>query len=94
VTSTIDSEQDSEEREESEQMFKKLDKDGSGKLDVKELLLFESGHFYTVDAMEKFMQLADTDGDQHVTVAEFHSAHKEEDEASFHFMEMAQHHEL
>mmetsp|Transcript_47009 Transcript_47009/g.90705 ORF Transcript_47009/g.90705 Transcript_47009/m.90705 type:complete len:114 (+) Transcript_47009:1-342(+) len=76
-------------------MFKKLDEDGSGKIDVKELLRWESGHVNDHDVMERFMQLADTNGDQHVTVEELHAAHeKGGNPAEIYFEEMAEHHEL
>lgn len=78
-----------------EQTFKFLDKDGSGKLDLKELFAWESGHVGIGRTMESFLKLADADSDQHVTVEELHAAHeKEEHDARFHFMSMVEHHEL
>jgi len=78
--------------------FNKLDKDGSGKIDMKELLSLESGHVHILEDMESFIQFADTDGDQHVTIEELHAAHgtfgNEEHNAEYYFMEMVQHHEL
>jgi len=87
-----DAEQESLDREE----FKKLDKDGSGKLDVKEVLTRESGHLYTMEALETFMKLADADSDHHVTIEELHAVHEKGQEALLdaNFMEMVQHHEL
>jgi len=78
------------------QTFKQLDKDGSGKLDLKELLAWESGHVHTAEAMESFMQHADKDKDQHMTLEELQEAHGGDDEhdTKIYFVEMAQHHEL
>jgi len=78
-----------------EKVFKKTDKNGDGKIDLEELVYWEAGHVHTAEAMESFMALADTDSDQHVSIDELHAAHgKDENEAKYHFMEMAQHHEL
>jgi len=78
-----------------EDMFHKTDKDGSGKVDMNELLSWESGEVQVVKEMEGFMKLADTDGDQHVTSAELLATDgADENTAHLHFMEMIQHHEL
>jgi len=75
--------------------FELVDKDGNGKIDLKELLVWESGQFYAHANIEKFMRLADTNGDQHVTVEELHAAHeKGGNPAEIYFEEMAEHHEL
>jgi len=79
------------------QMFKKLDKDGSDQLDLKEMLAWESGHIHTVEAMKKFVQMADQDKDQHLDLRELQEAHggnEEDDEAKYYFLEVGQHHEL
>jgi len=81
------------------QTFKKLDKDGSGKIDVKELLPYESGHVHILQDIESFMNFADTNGDQHMTIEELHAAHgtpgdEEKRAVQYYFMEMVQHHEL
>jgi len=77
------------------QTFEKLDKDGSGKIDEKEMFFWESGHIRSLQAMEGFMKLADNNSDQHVTIEELHAVHgKEEHGTKYHFMEMIQHHEL
>jgi len=83
-----------EERSEHDlQTFKQLDKDGSGKIDKKELLLLESGHLNRLQDSESFMKLADTDSDQHVTIEEMHAAHGKDD-GKFHFIDWIQHNEL
>jgi len=77
------------------QMFQRLDRDESGKLDTKELLPWESGRFHVLHDMQSFMHFADTDGDVHLTIEELTAMHGNEDHnAQHHFMEMIQHHEL
>lgn len=76
--------------------FKKLDKDVSGTLDLEELLPWESGHVYTMESMEQFMQVADINRDQHVTVDELQASDTWENhgDARYYFMEMFQKLEL
>jgi len=74
-------------------LFQKLDEDGSGKINMKELLVWESWHINFAGAIENFMQLADTDSDQHVTIEELQAA-TEKEETKYKIMEMAQHHEF
>lgn len=76
------------------QTFKKIDKDGSGKLDEQELMPWVSGHFQKKQDMKSFMQLADTNSDQHVTLEELDAVHGKEHHAHDHFNDMVRHHEL
>merc|ERR1712008_401266 len=71
------------------EMFKKLDKDGNGKLDLKEMFDYESGHIYTRKAMDQFMQHADVNKDGHVSVDELQASHMwEHSDAQYYLMEM------
>jgi len=77
------------------QTFKDLDTDGSGKLDLQELIVWESGQMSTEEAMRDLMNIADTDSDQHITVEEVVAAQgKDEGNANFYFMDWIKHHEL
>lgn len=76
-------------------MFKTLDKDGNGKLNLQELLVWESGHYQVKEAMVDLMKVADTDKDKHVTMDEIIAAQEsDESNANFHFMDWIKHHEL
>jgi len=76
-------------------LFKKCDEDSNGKIDVKEMAEYDSGHINAAEELEAFFKLADTNSDQHVTVEELHAAHEhEENEAKYVFVGMVQHHEL
>mmetsp|Transcript_131760 Transcript_131760/g.262926 ORF Transcript_131760/g.262926 Transcript_131760/m.262926 type:complete len:286 (-) Transcript_131760:293-1150(-) len=76
--------------------FRKLDKDGSGTLDLEELKAWESGHFHTTEALQKLVEAADKDHDLHLTSDEMAAAHSTiaGSDAHYHFMEWAEHHEL
>merc|ERR1712008_102276 len=75
--------------------FKRIDRDGSGKIDMDEMMSWESGHIHTLEELESFMQLADADADQHVTVEELHALHgNKKYRAPYYFGEMVYHHEL
>jgi len=76
--------------------FKKLDKDGSGTLDVDELKHWESERFHTIEAMKKLMEIADKDNDLHLTLEEIDAAYStiSSSDAQYHFMEWAENHEL
>lgn len=76
--------------------FANLDKDSSGKLDLEELKAWESGTFHTEEAMKKFIELADKDGDMHVTHEEMQAAREQigGSDAQYHLMEWAEHAEL
>jgi len=87
-------EETGETSEEYLETFKKLDTDGSGKLDEQELLPWESGHFHKKQDMENFMQLADTNSDQHVTWEELNAVQEEDHGAEYHFDEMIRHYDL
>lgn len=76
--------------------FKKLDKDGSGTLDLAELRAWESGHYHAREAFEKLMQIADKDHDGHTTAAELLAARiaLAGTDAHYHLLEWSEHHEL
>merc|ERR1719195_125378 len=76
--------------------FRKLDKDGSGKLDLEELKAWESGRFHTHQAMQSFFEKADTNNDLHLSAEELAAAHGiiSGSDAQYHFVEWAEHHEL
>lgn len=82
--------------EEEQADFAKLDKNKDGYLDLEELKAWESGKFHTEQAMQKLFEIADRDGDMHVTADELDAA-KEQiagSDAQYHLMEWAEHHEL
>jgi len=81
---------------EEEADFKKLDKDGSGTLDLAELKVWESGHFHARQAFEKLMDVADKDRDGHATAAELVAAREafKGTDGHYHLLEWVQHHEL
>jgi len=54
--------------------FRKLDKDGSGKLDFEELKAWESGDFDAEVAMKTLLDMADTNGDMHINADELAKA--------------------
>lgn len=66
--------QDQALNDEEMEYFKKLDKDGSGKLDLQELLPFESGVMHTEESLRSLFEIADSDTDGHITVDEFQAA--------------------
>eukprot|EP00421_Protoceratium_reticulatum_P008281 CAMPEP_0168371800 /NCGR_PEP_ID=MMETSP0228-20121227/7956_1 /TAXON_ID=133427 /ORGANISM="Protoceratium reticulatum, Strain CCCM 535 (=CCMP 1889)" /LENGTH=280 /DNA_ID=CAMNT_0008384695 /DNA_START=53 /DNA_END=895 /DNA_ORIENTATION=+ len=74
--------------------FKGLDKDGNGFLDLEELKSWESGSFHTEEAMKKLFEVADKDGDLHVTAEELSEASEEiaNSDAHFHLMQWAEEH--
>merc|ERR1712083_269710 len=69
--------------------FKKLDKNGDGKLDIEEVKVWESGNFHTEGAMQKLFELADKDNDMHVTKQELEDAREQiaASDAHYHLME-------
>lgn len=76
--------------------FRRLDADGSGRLDLQELGVWESGDFHTEEAMQKLFQLADQDNDMHVTAHELGVARETitGSDAQYHLLEWAEHFEL
>lgn len=76
--------------------FKKLDKDGSGALDLEEVKVYESGLLHTAEALQKFFEAADKDHDLHLTSDEMVAGHINlaGSDAQYQFMEWAEHHEL
>jgi len=85
---TISGEQDAD--------FAKLDKDLDGKLDVKELMAWESGRFRTEEAFSHLFEHADKDSDMHVTADELVNSREKiaGSDAHYHLTEYAQHNEL
>lgn len=83
------------ENDSSNDQFKRIDRDGSGKIDIDEMLSWESGHIHTLEDLGQLMHVADSDGDQHVTVEELHVFHGNKGNRMPHqFSEMVEHHEL
>jgi len=62
---------------EDQEVFKKLDADGSGTLTLKELKAWESGSFQAEEASRKLFAKADKDQDNHVTAEELSQASQE-----------------
>lgn len=60
-----------------EEIFKKLDKDGSGALTLKELQAWESGSFQAEEAVKKLFALADKNKDNVLTKEEMSEASQE-----------------
>jgi len=54
--------------------FKKLDKDGDGLLDARELIAWESGRHHTEETLMELLELADVNHDHHLTVEEIEMA--------------------
>jgi len=91
--------------EEEEADFKKLDSNGDGFIELKEMKFWESGKFHTQQAMEKMFEIADKDKDGHVTAQELEDAREQiagltgglrtqGSDAQYHLMEWAEHNEL
>jgi len=84
--------------------FAKLDSDGDGKLDLEELKKWESGLYQMEAATMALFEIADNDGDDHISADELASARealagKESASESWlpishHLAEWAEHHEL
>eukprot|EP00930_Biecheleria_cincta_P025340 TRINITY_DN1805_c0_g1_i2.p1 TRINITY_DN1805_c0_g1~~TRINITY_DN1805_c0_g1_i2.p1 ORF type:complete len:267 (-),score=94.39 TRINITY_DN1805_c0_g1_i2:42-842(-) len=76
--------------------FKLLDKDGDGRMNVEELMHWESGHHHTKAAMDQLLATADKNSDGHLTTEELTGARDElaGTDAGYHFLEWAEHHEL
>lgn len=76
--------------------FAALDLDRDGHLDLEELRAWESGRFHTKEAMKRLFELADKDGDMHITADELSEARElvANSDAQYHLMEWAEHHEL
>lgn len=82
--------------EEEKADFSKLDTNGDGSVDKDELRSWESGRFHTEDAMQKLFEVADKDGDLHITADELAEAKDSiaASDAQYHLIEWAEHHEL
>eukprot|EP00929_Paragymnodinium_shiwhaense_P039464 TRINITY_DN20712_c0_g1_i3.p1 TRINITY_DN20712_c0_g1~~TRINITY_DN20712_c0_g1_i3.p1 ORF type:complete len:311 (+),score=71.61 TRINITY_DN20712_c0_g1_i3:97-933(+) len=76
--------------------FEAVDKDGNGKVDIKELMHFESGSYHINKALQDLLRTADEDKDGHLTVDEIFEARDEiEDmEAHYHLLAWGKHMEL
>jgi len=60
------------------------------------LRAWESGRFHTEDAMKKLFDVADNNGDMHITGEELVEAREAiaASDAQYHLIEWAEHHEL
>lgn len=79
--------------EEEKDDFGKLDSDRDGQLSLDELRFWESGAYHTQEAMRKIFDLADKDGDMHVTADELALAREEisASDAQYHLIEWMEH---
>jgi len=82
--------------EEEKSDFLNLDVDRNGFLDANEVKDWESGRYHTAVAIQTLIELADADGDTHVTADEMAAAKGEIpfSDAQYHILEWAEHHEL
>jgi len=72
---TTDGEEPTAEQKEEEKVnFEKLDVDKNGKLSGEEYKVWESEHFHMKEAMTQLFEIADEDGDQHLTASELVAA--------------------
>ncbi|CAE8638017.1 unnamed protein product [Polarella glacialis] len=73
--------------------FARLDQDGSGTLDVRELEPLEAERHYVLEAMEELIDLADKDYDGHLTTAELDAEYEKisESRAGQDFVAWAEH---
>eukprot|EP00928_Gymnodinium_smaydae_P073411 TRINITY_DN56618_c0_g1_i1.p1 TRINITY_DN56618_c0_g1~~TRINITY_DN56618_c0_g1_i1.p1 ORF type:complete len:318 (+),score=90.71 TRINITY_DN56618_c0_g1_i1:51-956(+) len=60
--------------EEEKRDFHRLDKDGNGKLNLAELMTWETGEFHNVMSLKELLEVADADKDEHLTVDEIYDA--------------------
>jgi len=76
--------------------FARLDTNGDGALDQRELRSWESGRFHTEDAIKKLFDASDKDSDLHLTADELAQARDQiaASDAQYHLIEWAEHHEL
>jgi len=76
--------------------FARLDSNGDGFIDAQELQAWESGRFHTEDAMKKLVDVADKNGDMHITGEELVAARDKlaGSDAQYHLIEWAEVHEL
>lgn len=81
---------------EEQEDFAKLDQNNDGTLDLKELTAWESGHFHTQEALKKMLEVADADGDMHITADELDAAREQiaGSDAQYHLLEWAEHNDL
>eukprot|EP00930_Biecheleria_cincta_P039241 TRINITY_DN2699_c0_g1_i1.p1 TRINITY_DN2699_c0_g1~~TRINITY_DN2699_c0_g1_i1.p1 ORF type:complete len:297 (+),score=82.21 TRINITY_DN2699_c0_g1_i1:62-892(+) len=82
--------------EEEKQEFKSLDTDGDGKLNLQEVMRWESGVHYSKAAMENLIATADKNSDGHITADELTGARESLSgtDAGYSLLEWAEHHEL
>lgn len=76
--------------------FRRLDLDGNGVLSASEIRSWESGRFHTEKAMKSMFDVADKDGDMHLSLEEMSKARAEiaQSDAQSHLVDWAEHHEL
>jgi len=76
--------------------FARLDTNGDGSIDAQELRAWESGRFHTEDAMKKLFDVADKNGDMHITGEELVEAREQiaASDAQGHLIDWVDHHEL
>jgi len=84
---------DKDAESELDQQFKKLDLDGNGKLNLKEVTRWESGDFQVTHAMDEFFTNADANKDDQLSLAEVNNNLKtlQMSDAGSHFSEWIQH---
>lgn len=82
--------------EEEKADFVKLDANQDGFLQIEELQDWESGMFHTAEAMKKMIEIADKDGDMHITADELANAAEEIaiSDSQYHLIEWVEHNEL
>lgn len=82
--------------QEEEATFKLLDKDGSGRLSVVELMDWESGVHHTQVAFKELLRMCDDDLDGSIDLGELTAHHQQisNTDAAYHLLEWAEHYEL
>jgi len=88
-------EEEAESEKETAEEFKQQDTDGDGKLNLEELVHWESGVFHITLDMKKLFEVADQDKDSHITLKELTDNLHELDgsAANDHLNEWAEHHD-
>jgi Ca2+-binding EF-hand superfamily protein len=78
--------------------FAQFDSDHSGGLSTAEIREWESGRFHMRESMQDLFDIADKDGDKHVTADELHAAqaggHLEDSDADYHMKTWVEHFDL
>lgn len=88
--------EDGQMQQEEMKEFELLDTDGDGKLNVQELMQWESGVHHTKTAMTQLIATADKNSDGHITADELTGARESLSgtDAGYHVLEWAEQHEL